>query len=112
MEPPRVNKVINLINSLNLHKSMGRDNILPYFLRVTFNILAPALCYFIENAFLLDIFLKGCKIAKVTALFKSRDTINLTNYRPISILTCFSKIKKKLIHQRVTNVFKKNLVLI
>ena len=34
MEPPQVNKVINLINLLNLCKSVGHDNISPYFLRV------------------------------------------------------------------------------
>ena len=48
MEPPRVNEVINLINLLNLRKSVGHDNISPYFLRGASNILAPALCYFIE----------------------------------------------------------------
>ena len=59
MEPARVNEVINLINSLNLRKSVGHDNISPYFLRVASNILAPALCYFIENAFRLSIFPKS-----------------------------------------------------
>ena len=66
MEPPRVNEVINLINSLNLRKLVGHDNISPYFLQVASNILAPALCYFIENAFRLGIFPKSCKIAKIT----------------------------------------------
>ena len=83
MELARVNEVINLINLLNLRKSVGHDNISPYFLRVASNILAPALCYFIENAFRLSIFPKSCKIAKVTPLFKSGNSNNLTNYRPI-----------------------------
>ena len=112
MEPPRVNKVINLINSLNLRKLVGHDNILRYFLQGAFNIFASALCYFIENAFCLGIFPKSCKIAKVTPSCKSGNNNNLTNYRPISILTCFSKIFEKLIHQPMTNFFKKNLVLI
>ena len=43
MEPPRVNEVINIINSLNLNKSVGHDNISPYFLRVASDTLAPAL---------------------------------------------------------------------
>ena len=33
-DPPRINEVINLINSLNLSKAVGHDNIAPYFLRV------------------------------------------------------------------------------
>ena len=46
MEPPRVNEVLNMINSLNLNRSVGRDNLSPYFLRVVSTILTPALCYF------------------------------------------------------------------
>ena len=36
MEPPRVNEVpvINLINSLNLNKALGHDNMSPYFLLI------------------------------------------------------------------------------
>ena len=32
-DPPRINEVTNLINSLNLSKAVGHDNIAPYFLR-------------------------------------------------------------------------------
>ena len=106
------NEAINLIISLNLRKSVGHDNISPYFLRVASTILAPALFYFIETAFCLSIFPKSFKIAKVTSLFKSGNTNNLTNYRSILILTCVLKFVEKLIHQRETNFFKKNLVLI
>ena len=30
-----------MINSLNLNKSLGHDNLLPYFVRVASTILAP-----------------------------------------------------------------------
>jgi len=39
MESPRVNEVTNLIYSLNLRKSVGHDNISPYFLRIASTIL-------------------------------------------------------------------------
>ena len=97
MEPPRVNEVFNLINSLSLHKSIGHDNIPSYFLKVASNIMAPGLCYFFDNAFLRGIFPQSCGIAKVVPLFKSGSTENRANYRPISILKCFSKIFKKFI---------------
>ena len=106
MEPPRINKVFNLINSLNLNKSVGHDNIPPYFLKVASNVIA--LCYFFDNAFLLGIFPQSCKIAKVVPLFKLGSTENLSNYRPISILPCFSKILEKLIYPRVSAFFQKH----
>ena len=46
MEPPRVNEVLNVIISLNLHKSVGHDNISSYFLRVASSNIAPAISFF------------------------------------------------------------------
>ena len=71
MDPPRVNEVLNVINSLNLHKSVGLDNISSYFLRVTSGNLAPAISFFIDNAYRIGIFPHSCKLARVIPLFKS-----------------------------------------
>jgi len=51
MEPPRINEVTNLMYSLNLRKSVGHDNISPYYLRFAPTILSSVLWYFIYNAF-------------------------------------------------------------
>ena len=102
--------MINLINFLNLNKSEGHDNISPYFLRIAFSVLSPTLCYFIENATKFGIFPLSCKIAKVVPLFKSGEKDNLTNYRPIPILTCFSKIFENLIYSRLFAFFQKDVV--
>ena len=44
-------------------------------------------------------------------MFKTGKPNNLTNYRPISILTCFSKIIEKLIHKRLSSFFEKLSIL-
>ena len=111
MEPPRVNEVLNMITSLNLNKSVGHDNLSPYLPRVASTILAPALCCFIDNAFRLDIFPQSCKTDKIVPVFKSGNTQSFTNYRPISILTCFAKIFEKLIFRRLSTFFRKHSVL-
>ena len=111
VEPPRVNEVKNLINTLNLHKSVGHDNISSYYLRIGSDILAPVLCYFIDNAFRLGIFPQSCKKAKIIPLFKTGKPNKLTNYLPISILACFSKIIEKLIHKRLSSFFEKHSIL-
>ena len=80
MEPPRTNRVKNLMNFLNLRKSVGHDNISSYYLRIASDILSPVLCYFIDNAFRLGIFPQNCKKAKIIPLYKTGKPNNLTNY--------------------------------
>jgi len=104
-----MNEVLNTINRLNLHKSVGPDNIEPYFLRMAGSILASIVCNFIDNAFRLGIFPKNCKMAKIVPLYKSGNTENLTNYKPIFILICFSKIFEKLIYKRLISFFQKHM---
>jgi len=85
---------------------------LSYFLRVAANILAPVLCLLNDNnTFRIGIFPQICKVAKITSLFKSGKADSVTNYRTISILSCFSKFMEKVIHQRLTNFFLKPSVL-
>ena len=112
LEPPRVNEVIVAINSLNFYKSFGHDDIPPFFLRTASCVLAPTLCCFVDNAFRLRIFPRSCKIAKIVPLFKTGKTEELTNYRPISIFTCFSKIFEKLIYSRLISFFQQKSVLL
>ena len=45
------------------------------------------------------------KIAKVTPLHKSGYSYKSTNYRPISILSPFSKVLEKIIYHRLNNYF-------
>ena len=38
------------------------------------------------------------KIAKVTLIYKADDRSDLSNYRPISVLSCFSKILERIMY--------------
>ena len=60
-------------------------------------IIAPYLCFLIDYAFLNGIFPDNCKIAKVVPIHKKVKKDNPSNFRPISILTCISKVIEKLI---------------
>ena len=77
--------------SLKGGKSPVLDEITYNIVRQSSNsLLVPLKCIF-------DLFLKSgtfpvkMKIARVTPVFKSDDTSLMTNYRPISVLPCFSK---------------------
>ena len=53
------------------------------------------------NHFQTGIFPDKLKIAKVIALYKKGATDDPSNYRPISLLSVFSKIFEKIMHKRL-----------
>ena len=48
-----------------------------------------------------EVFPNALKIARVTPLFKSGDPSDISNYRPISVLVCFSKILERIMYKRL-----------
>ena len=71
LKPPSLIEIHNIINSLNLHKACGHDNISSYFLRVGNKVLAPVLSYYFSCVFELGVFPQIFKTAKVAPLYKS-----------------------------------------
>ena len=56
-----------------------------------------------NESFQYGIFPDKLKIAKAIPIFKKGDSSKNSNYRPISLLSIFSKIIEKLMHQRLYN---------
>ena len=48
-----------------------------------------------------EVFPYALKIARVTSLFKGGGPSNISNYRPISVLPCFSKILERIMYNRL-----------
>ena len=57
------------------------------------------------------IFPNVLKIAKVIPIFKSGNVQLCSNYRPISVLSVFSKVFEKLVHKRLISYLEKNKIL-
>ena len=63
-------------------------------------LMSPLRVILINESFSTDRFPDKLKIAKVIALHKKGATDDRANYRPISLLSVFSKIFEKIMHKR------------
>ena len=111
-EPPTVNEIVELICSLNVNKAVGHDNISAFFLKIAPFVIANYLCVFVKFFFENGIFPDACKIAKIVPIHKNGNKSNPSNYRPTSILTCFSKIFEGMLYKRFVCFFDKHKILI
>ena len=62
----------------------------------------------INASFTQGIFPQSLKTARVVPIFKSGPKTEVSNYRPISLLSSFSKIYEKLMHVRIANFLNRN----
>ena len=72
------------------------------------HLVSPILATLINESFSSGIFPDKLKITKVITLHK---TENPSNYRPISLLSIFSKIFEKVLHKRLYEFLEKNNLL-
>ena len=91
----KLDETKSFLNKLEASKATGSDNLGPYFLKLSSEIVAPCVTYLINLSILQGVFPSNIKIAKVIPLFNSGDKSLPENYRPISVLPCFSKIVEK-----------------
>ena len=111
LEPPRHSEEFNILHSLHLRKSSGHDNIDSYFIRIACNVLTPYLTYLFHLSFEFGIFTDYPKTAKIIPIFKAEPKTEINNYRPISLLSNFSKILEKLFYSRLSKFLEKNEII-
>ena len=96
LNPTSTFEICCIINQLNINKSCGSDGIETKFIVLASEVLSPVLAILFNACF---------------PLYKAGDINEVTNYRPISILSIFSKILEKLVHTRILSFLKSHSVL-
>ena len=96
-----INELKDAFFSLKMNKSIGTDEISFNVIKNCFGDLSDNLRYVFDLSLQTGIFLDPLKIAKVTPVFKTGDLKEISNYRPISVLPCFSKILERIMHNRL-----------
>ena len=104
-------KVQSTLQTLQLGKSAGPDSINNRLLKE----LAQPLSFPLSDIFNYSLFTGKLpsiwKLANVTPIYKKDDPSDVSNYRPISLLSTIGKVLEKIVHKYVFNFFRDNEVI-
>ena len=67
------------------------------------DIIDKHLTNMINNDLLRNSFSDSTKLASVRPMVKKGETTEIGNYRPVSILNCFSKIYERFLHNQIAS---------
>ena len=104
-------EVLDLIKSLYTTKATGPDGIGPRLLYVAGYTIVPSLTKLINLCLSSAQVPQMWKHANVMPLFKKGDSSKLNNYRPVSLLSCTSKILERIVFKTVFNYLRDNNIL-
>ena len=91
----------DIISNLDSSKACGPNSVPTNILKVLGAYISTALATLINQSFFKGIFLSSLKTAKLIALFNKGDPKITSNYRPISLLSSFSKLYERLMYNRL-----------
>jgi hypothetical protein len=101
-------EVLDQLKKLDLSKSYGPDGIPPKLLKEAGNTISKSLCTIFNRSIKKGMFPQLWKLANVHPLFKNGDPMNITNYRPVSVLNIVSKVFEKIMYKHFYNFFIQN----
>ena len=97
--------------SLKSNKSPGFDDISPNVIKFAFDALFRPIKHVFALSMKSGIFPDKLKIARVTPIYKSGEKGFVNNYRPISVLPCFSKLLERIMYNRLYSFLVENNIL-
>ena len=101
IDPVTPADILNATRKLKSKHSSGHDEISSKLLKDTIHNIHIPITHIVNLSFSTGIVPNHMKIAKVIPIFKASDPQSIQNYRPISLLTSFSKLLEKIMYDRV-----------
>ena len=104
-------EIISIIKSLKTKNSFGYDEISTKILKISATFISSPLTYICNKSISSGIFPERLKYSIIKPLYKKGDRTDLSNYRPISILTSFSKVLEKVLYKQLMEYLNNNNIL-
>ena len=105
-------KVVKAMLDLDINKASGPDNISNLILKNTATSLAEPLTKIFNISLQSSTFPDNWKLAHLSAIPKTSHPKSKTNFRPISLLSCMSKVMERIIFNEMYKYFMDNHLLI
>jgi len=103
LAPITTKEIKDIIKSLPWKNSCGYDEIPIRILKISMPLIASPLTYLCNKSMFKGSFPTRLKYSQIIPIHKKGNKSELSNYRPISLLTSFSKIFEKMIYIRLNN---------
>ena len=103
--------ILDMISTLDANKAVGPDIISNKMLIAVKVQIAKPLCMLFNKSLHQNIFPTDWKLAHVIPLFKAGDKSFPSNYRPVSLLSCVSKLLEKIVFKHIFNHLQGNKLL-
>ena len=94
-------EIITIANQFQSGKAAGHDNIPMSIIKQSINLISAPLTHIVNLSIMHGIVPDQMKIARVVPIFKAGDKSIFSNYRPVSILPCFSKFLERIVNNRI-----------
>ena len=102
-----IETVSKIISKIDVKKATGVDNVSAKLLKAGTPVLTHHILNLINCSILNSVFPDSLKLAQVAPLFKKLDPLEVTNYRPVSILPIISKVFEKTLSNQLSEYFDK-----
>jgi sarcosine oxidase/L-pipecolate oxidase len=99
------------LENMKSNKSSGYDSINAKIIKIIAKEISKPLTHIFNLSFSYGIIPDNLKVELITSIFKCNEDNKFENYRPISVLTCFSKLLEKLVVKRLKQFIDKNNIL-
>ena len=96
-KPSSAEEIQSIITTMKPKSSCGIDDIPSKVIKFTPNNILKALSHIFNLSLFRGKFIEHFKTAKIISIYKKGDYKNITNNRPISLLSCFSKLLEKIV---------------
>ena len=103
-------EIEKIVTDLN-NGAPGYDDIPALILKLALPYIKEPMMYICNLSLLEGVFPECLKIANVVPLFKSGDSMLFNNYRPVSLLSVFSKVFEKVMYSRLSDFLKTHKLL-